>query len=55
MNIIENYINGNLKDAFYWYKKINNTATFWVFVETNYGNEIKNNLMNYFSRKERGV
>lgn len=50
-NIINNYINGNLKDFAYQYSKLRRTTAFWQFVSDYYGEQVKNDAMNYLIRK----
>lgn len=50
-NIIENYINGNLKDFYESYKKIRKKLSFWEYVKNNYGEKTYNDAMAFLRKK----
>jgi len=52
-NIIENYINGNLKDFYEQYKKIRKKLSFWEHVKNNYGEKIFDDAMRFLRNKEQ--
>lgn len=45
--LIENYINGNLTDFCNAYRKLRNTAKFWLYVEGIYGKETAKQTKTY--------
>jgi hypothetical protein len=48
--IIENFINGNLKDFRAQVKKLRNQSNFWLFVSENYGDAVMKDAMNFLRK-----
>ncbi len=49
--LIENYINGNLADFYNAYRKLRNTAKFWLYVKEIYGEETAKQAKTYLIKK----
>lgn len=49
--VIENFINGNLKDFFYYYKQLKRTVSFWSYVKENYGEKVLNDAQEFLRKK----
>lgn len=50
--IIDNYVNGNLKDFHEHYKKLRKKITFLEYLKLNYGESVFNKVMDFLKRKE---